>query len=83
MRPTVAEVEAYCRERHNHVDPQKFVDYYIANGWRVGRNPMKDWKAAVRTWERNGHDNRNGKPKDILQIQFTEAASEFIARGEV
>lgn len=51
--PTLEEVRAYCIERGNAVDPQKFIDHYTANGWRVGRNPMKDWKAAVRTWERN------------------------------
>ena len=51
--PTVDEVLLYCFERNNHVSASKFVDYYTANGWRVGKNPMKDWKAAVRTWERN------------------------------
>lgn len=51
--PTQSEVEAYCRERGNSVDAQHFVDYYSANGWRVGKNPMKDWRAAVRTWEAN------------------------------
>ena len=51
--PTVDEVALYCTERHNHVDAGKFVDYYSSNGWRVGKNPMKDWKAAVRTWERS------------------------------
>lgn len=56
--PTVEEVAAYCQERGNQVDPQRFVDYYDANGWKVGRNPMKDWKAAVRTWEKNGYDTR-------------------------
>ena len=50
-RPTVEEVTEYCRERGNQVDAHRFVDYYTANGWRVGKNPMKDWKAAVRTWE--------------------------------
>lgn len=49
--PTVDEVALYCFERHNHVNAQKFVDYYSSNGWKVGKNPMKDWKAAVRTWE--------------------------------
>lgn len=49
--PTVEEVSAYCRERGNNIDPQRFVDYYTSNGWMVGRNKMKDWKAAVRTWE--------------------------------
>lgn len=51
--PTVEEVRAYCSERQNTVDAQRFVDYYTANGWLVGRNKMKDWRAAVRTWERN------------------------------
>ena len=51
--PTVDEVREYCRERNNNVDAERFVDYYTANGWKVGKNPMKDWKAAVRTWERN------------------------------
>ena len=51
--PTEDEVALYCVERKNHVNAQKFVDYYSSNGWKVGRNPMKDWKAAVRTWERS------------------------------
>lgn len=51
-RPTVDEVRAYCQERHNSVDAEQFIDYYESTGWRVGRNPMKDWKACVRTWER-------------------------------
>jgi len=51
--PTVEEVQAYCRERKNNVDAQRFIDYYTANGWKVGRNTMKDWKACVRTWEQN------------------------------
>lgn len=49
--PTVDEVKAYCKERHNTVNPERFVSWYEANGWKVGKNPMKDWKAAVRTWE--------------------------------
>ena len=51
--PSVDEVKAYCKERKNHVDPEQFVDFYTAKGWKVGKNGMKDWKAAVRTWERN------------------------------
>lgn len=52
-KPTIEDVAAYCRERSNAVDPQSWMDHYTANGWRVGRNAMKDWKAAVRTWEKN------------------------------
>lgn len=50
--PTIEEVAAYCKERDNGVDPQAFVDFYTAKGWKVGKDPMKDWQAAVRTWER-------------------------------
>ncbi len=49
--PTVDEVSAYCQERSNKVDPQRFVDFYAAKGWMVGKNKMRDWKASVRTWE--------------------------------
>ena len=48
--PTLEQVVEYCRERNNSVDAQRFIDYYTANGWMVGRNKMKDWKAAVRNW---------------------------------
>lgn len=51
--PTPEEVNAYCRERHNGIDGNEFCDFYISKGWKVGKNPMKDWKAAVRTWERS------------------------------
>lgn len=53
VKPTLEEVSAYCLERNNKVDAQRFIDYYEANGWKVGRNSMKDWKAAIRTWEKN------------------------------
>ena len=69
--PTVEEVEAYCFERNNRVDPERFVDFYSSNGWKVGKNPMKDWKAAVRTWEkRDGPDNVVG----LNSAQRMEAA---------
>ena len=51
--PSVSEVLAYCQERGNDVDANKFVDYYTARGWKLGKNSMRDWKAAVRTWEKS------------------------------
>jgi len=60
VKPELADVEMYCRERGNSVDPSSFVDFYESNGWKVGRNQMKDWKAAVRTWEKNNRGT-NGK----------------------
>ena len=51
VKPTLDEVKAYCRERESTVSASAFYDWYESNGWRVGKNPMKDWKAAIRTWE--------------------------------
>ena len=51
--PTLEAVREYCKERRNSVDPEKFYDFYASKGWMVGKNKMKDWKAAVRTWERS------------------------------
>lgn len=53
QRPTVWEVENFCRTQGLQlVDAQRFVDYYEANGWKVGRNPMRSWQAAARNWQR-------------------------------
>ena len=52
-KPTLEEVKEYCKERNNNVDAELFINYYESNGWKVGKNSMKDWKACVRTWERN------------------------------
>ena len=54
---------AYCAERQNSVDPEKFISYYESNGWMVGRNKMKDWRAAVRTWERNQRPEKSQNRK--------------------
>ena len=51
IQPTLEEVKSYCKERNNSVSPTRWMNHYISNGWMVGKNKMKDWKAAVRTWE--------------------------------
>lgn len=66
--PTLQEVRDYCFERNNTVDPEKFISYYESNGWKVGRNKMKDWKAAVRTWERNQKDSRTSVNKKAEEL---------------
>ena len=73
--PTVEEVEAYCFERNNKVDAERFVDYSTANGWKVGKNPMKDWKAAVRNWERKD-------PPDNV-VSMTKGQQARAAQNEV
>ncbi len=54
--PTIEEVRVYCLERENRVNPEQFIDYYESKGWLIGKSKMKDWKAAVRTWERRNHE---------------------------
>ena len=58
--PTVEDVEAYCRERGNAVDAQRFVDFYASKGWKVGSSGMRDWRAAVRNWERQDNTKNGG-----------------------
>jgi len=62
--PTLEEVRAYCSERNKNVNPDKWHDFYTCKGWMVGKNKMKDWKAAVRTWEGNVK-NQAGKQEQL------------------
>lgn len=54
--PSIDEVRRYCLERGNNINPEQFIDFYSAKGWFVGKNKMKDWQAAIRTWERRKED---------------------------
>jgi len=69
VKPTLEEVKSYCSERSNKVNPQRFIDYYESNGWRVGKNPMKDWKASIRTWEQK---DTNTSPKNVLRTSESQ-----------
>ena len=60
IKPTIEEVKQYCLERNNNVDAEHFIDYYNSNGWKVGKNAMKDWKATIRNWERTNKEKSNG-----------------------
>lgn len=55
-KPSISDIQQYCIERNNNVNAEQFFNYYESNGWKVGKNSMKDWKAAVRTWECNRYD---------------------------
>lgn len=67
--PSVDEVRTYCKERNNTVDPQTFVDFYSSKGWKVGNNPMKDWRACVRTWEKR--EDRTHEKTVLKKNPFT------------
>lgn len=78
-RPSLEDLIAYCSERKNHVDPQRWLDHYESNGWRVGRNPMKDWKAAVRTWEKSSAQTAD--PTEQARRDTREYIAGLKARG--
>ena len=75
VKPTVEEVRNYCLERKNNVNPEKFVDFYESKDWYIGKNKMKDWKAAVRTWERgntsSGYMNTISNRVDVVDSWLT------------
>ena len=77
QKPTVDEVRAYCEERHNAVDPDTFVDFYESKGWKVGDQPMKDWKAAVRTWERS--ESKRGQPRKAESMKGQQRGTDYDA----
>lgn len=66
--PTLQEVKSYCEEAKINIDCQRFIDYYQSNGWKVGKNPMKDWKATVRNWSRR-EEKEKGKLPDWYNNQ--------------
>lgn len=78
--PSVDEVRAYCAERNNGIDPQSFIDFYESKGWMVGKNHMRDWKAAVRTWERNRTKPPNGRKGGFNS--FKQNNYDFVALEE-
>lgn len=66
--PSLDEVKAYCSEQGYSIDPEQFINYYDSNGWMVGKNKMKDWKATVRTWvNRDNASGKNPKPVSVSQ----------------
>lgn len=77
--PTLEQVTSYCSERKNNVDPQRFIDFYESKGWMVGKNKMKDWQAAVRTWEQR--DNEPHKSKAAQELDdFYKMGAEWVAK---
>ena len=79
--PSMEDVQGYITEKGYSVDAERFIDYYTANGWKVGKNSMKDWKAAVRNWERNnGHDFGAGKTTRS-KLSETDGRSKREAQG--
>lgn len=82
-KPSLDEIKSYCIERNNNVNAEKFFDYYESNGWKVGKSAMKDWKAAIRSWERNGYDNTMKKPKAKKEHSYDLSEIDDFARKNI
>ncbi len=82
-KPTLSEIKAYCSERNNNVDAQHFFDHYESNGWKVGKNSMKNWQAAVRTWEKNSYTNTTKQTKKTNTEQTLDAIYKVMNESEV
>jgi len=63
-KPSIDQIKGYCKERNNNIDAEAFIDFYESKDWKIGKNKMKDWKAAVRTWERR----ETKKPKTMSKL---------------
>ena len=64
VKPTIEEIQKYCSDRNNNVDANYFYDFYESKGWMIGKNKMKDWKSAIRTWEKNNKEVKTKSKKD-------------------
>ena len=80
VAPSVEEVSVYCKERKNGIDPQSFIDFYDSKGWMIGKNHMKDWKAAVRTWERR-HGGGSAAPKPKPKPRWVQDDPDDFTKG--
>jgi hypothetical protein len=84
--PTLEEVKAYCKERNNKIDAERWYDFYSSKGWMIGKNKMKDWKAAVRTWEKSDTGKlAQQKPVSNFEGRKYDANSleaQLLARGK-
>ena len=69
--PTLEELKKYIDDNKYNVDPERFIDYYTANGWTVGKNRMKDWKAAVRNWDRSQKSGGRMRQESTAKTKFS------------
>tara|TARA_R110000851_G_scaffold165363_2_gene310316 strand:+ start:164 stop:814 length:651 start_codon:yes stop_codon:yes gene_type:complete len=82
-KPTTEEIQSYCTERKNNVDSMKFFNFYESNGWKVGKNAMKDWKASIRTWESNTVNKSNSDSKIGSQVNAWQGARDIIKKQQL
>lgn len=78
LKPKLEDIESYAKEKSLSIDPSRFFYYYESNGWRVGKNPMKSWRAAMHTWERGNREKTSSPP--VVSAGGRELTSEELAK---
>lgn len=78
IKPTLDEVTEYCTQRGNKIDAQYFIDYYETRGWKIGKNSIKDWKACVRTWERNNISSN----KPVANVFMSDKSNDKLQKAQ-
>lgn len=68
VKPTISDIEQYCSEKNISINAQQFIDYYESNGWKVGRNSMKDWQATVRRWASNNYGKKKSSKDNAINV---------------
>ena len=69
QKPTFEDIRAYCISRANNVDPEQFFNFYESKGWTIGKSPMRDWRAAVRTWEKREKETPQRKRSPLTRSE--------------
>lgn len=68
VKPTISDIEQYCSEKNISINAQQFIDYYESNGWKVGRNSMKNWQATVNRWANNNYSKKKSSKDDAINV---------------
>jgi hypothetical protein len=77
IKPTMEEIEDYCKERNNNIDAEQFYNFYESKNWMIGKNKMKNWRAAIITWERNNKEQKNNYPNKTNRIGYREQGKRY------
>ena len=81
LPPSISEVKEYCEKRKNGINSEQFVNFYQSKGWMIGKNKMKDWKAAVRTWEIQNRKN-NGNNQTTDNSKFRDSKNVYETKSD-
>ena len=83
VKPTIEEIRCFCEERNNGIDADEFFNFYESKGWVIGKSPMKDWKACIRTWERNRFKSQRPTGRKVSVLENNMAVAEELLRMQM